>query len=74
MDTFDRWKECKEIVEEIENKEQKDHAKSILSQLLHIEQGRGIAARAYAKYCNEMNEWENNLVKNIKQIAKEKES
>ena len=70
-DIFDRYRECKEIVEEIKDEEQKKYVNSILLQLLHIEQGRGIAVRAHQKYCNEMNEWENNLVREIKRRVKE---
>lgn len=69
--TFDRYLACKKIVEEITDEEQKKHANSILSQLLHLEQGRQVAVRAYQNYCKEMNEWEWNLVKEIKRRAQE---
>jgi len=73
MDIFDRYRECKEVVVGIKDETQRKHAESILSQLLHIEQARGIAERSHQKYREEMNGWENNLVKSICQTAREAE-
>ena len=70
-DIFDRYHECKEIVDSMPDGKNKVHAESILRQLLHIEQARKVAHDNYNHYRNEMNSWENNLVGNIKEMAKE---
>ena len=69
-DVFDRYHECNELVESMEHGEDREHAKTMLTQLLHLEQARKVAISAYNKYCREMNDWENNIVKSIMRIVK----
>jgi hypothetical protein len=69
-DIFDRYHECDEIVNSMPDGINKDHAKTVLRQLLHIEQARKVAHDNYNRYRDEMNSWENNLVRDIKRIAK----
>lgn len=71
MTGFQKYKECEDVVNTIQDEELKEHAKSISKQLLHLVQARHTAIRAYRKYSDEMNEWENELVRNVKRIAKE---
>ena len=71
MTGFQKYKECEDVVNTIQDEELKEHAKSISKQLLHLAQARHAAIRAYRKYSDEMNEWENELVRNVKRIAKE---
>lgn len=70
-DIFDRYHECDQIVKAMPEGEKKAYAESILRQLLHIEQGRQIAHDNYNRYRNEMNVWEDNIVRDIKRAAKE---
>ena len=70
-DIFDRFRECDEIVNAMPDGESKKHAKTILMQLLHIEQARKVAHDSYNRYRNQMNGWENNLVRDIKSMAGE---
>jgi hypothetical protein len=70
-DIFDRYHECKQIVEDMPECEDRAYAESILRQLLHIEQARKVAHDNYNRYRNDMNAWENGLVREIKRAAKE---
>lgn len=69
MDVFDRYHEANEIVEALPDGENKEHLRDSAKQLLHLEQGRKVAVQAHAKYIDEMNAWENNILKFIKQEA-----
>lgn len=68
---FDRYHECSEIVGAMPDCAEKAHVEAILRQLLHIEQARKVAHDNYNRYRDEMNAWENNLVRDIKRMVKE---
>jgi len=68
---FDRFHECDHIVKAMPEGENRAYAESVLIQLLHIEQARKVAHDSYNHYRNHMNDWENNLVREIKRIVRE---
>lgn len=69
---FDRYHECTKLINAMPDGEDKEYAGRIAAQLLHIEQARKVAQDNYNRYCNEMNAWENNIVRSVKQLAKQK--
>ena len=69
MDVFARYHEANEIIEALPDGSKKEHLRDSATQLLHLEQGRKVAMAAYAKYTDEMNKWENNILDFIKKEA-----
>ena len=70
MKLYDRYKHCNEIVSSLPAEKQQGIQGS-LSQLLHLEQARDKAEQCFSRYKNEMNEWEDNIVRFIENYVKE---
>lgn len=68
-ETFKRYNEAKRLISEMPEGTDIAHMVNISEQLLHLEQGRGAAKRAWDKYCREMNGWEDNLLNTIKRMS-----
>jgi hypothetical protein len=61
-DIFDRYHTANEAVESLPDGPQKENLRSSANHLLHIEQARKVAVCAYQRYCNDMDEWEENIL------------
>lgn len=70
MDIFARYHEAQDIVEGLPDGENKEYLRKLKTQLLHLVQGRKVAVDSHRRYINEMDAWEYNILKEIKDKAK----